>query len=286
MSWFSRCSWCGGPFNSGNCQRCTNASFGDEFVRNPEPILNDETPDFSYPPSQPQTSSLDQLHCFGCKDPLEEGERCQRCTYKWCVYGLREGSCWVCPSRDENSSIDVPNPNSFNESPNIFTHPLQPQYESYSCELCGKDSHYDYYCPPQFPLVYEQEPCYNQNFSDNYYPQNSPSFPQQYLNYEKCGGPHEDYQCQSWHQNYSELNPCYDFNPSSFNQPPQYSIDHQPQIIQEDQKWISKLNNEFIESVRSMFEEFRKRLKAANISTNTPEPSRYFKYFYDDDDYE
>ncbi|GKD00130.1 hypothetical protein Tco_1170404 [Tanacetum coccineum] len=26
MSWFSRCSWCGGPFNGGNCRRCTNAA--------------------------------------------------------------------------------------------------------------------------------------------------------------------------------------------------------------------------------------------------------------------
>ncbi|GJV91793.1 hypothetical protein Tco_1539606 [Tanacetum coccineum] len=24
MSWFSRCSWCGGPFNGGNCRHCTN----------------------------------------------------------------------------------------------------------------------------------------------------------------------------------------------------------------------------------------------------------------------
>ncbi|GKC19119.1 hypothetical protein Tco_1021269, partial [Tanacetum coccineum] len=111
-------------------------------------------------------------------------------------------------------------------------------------------------------------------------------FLQQYLNCEKCGGPHEDYQCQPWHQNYSELNPCYDFNPSGFNQPPQYSIDHQPQIIQEDQEWISKLNNEFIESVQSMFEEFRKRLQAANISTHTPEPLRRFNSFYDDNNYE
>nr|GEX07235.1 hypothetical protein [Tanacetum cinerariifolium] len=26
MSWFSRCSWCGGPFNDGNCRYCTNAA--------------------------------------------------------------------------------------------------------------------------------------------------------------------------------------------------------------------------------------------------------------------
>ncbi|GJZ71616.1 hypothetical protein Tco_0635467 [Tanacetum coccineum] len=29
MSWFSRCSRCGGPFNGGNCQRCTNSSVED-----------------------------------------------------------------------------------------------------------------------------------------------------------------------------------------------------------------------------------------------------------------
>ncbi|GJR46415.1 hypothetical protein Tco_1314518 [Tanacetum coccineum] len=91
MSWFSRCSWYGGPFNSGNCRQCTNVSFRDEFVRNPDPISNNETPDYPYPPSQPQTSSFDQFHCFGCGDPLEDGVRCQRCTCKWSGYGLREG---------------------------------------------------------------------------------------------------------------------------------------------------------------------------------------------------
>ncbi|GJY13053.1 hypothetical protein Tco_0382362 [Tanacetum coccineum] len=117
----------------------------------------------------------------------------------------------------------------FNDPPNVFTHHPQPRYESYSCELCGNDAHYGYDCPPWVPLVYEHEPGY-----DNYYPQNSPSFPQQSLNCEKCGGPHEDYQCQPWHQNYSELNPCYDSNSYGFDQPPQYSIDHQLQSIQED----------------------------------------------------
>ncbi|GJV12703.1 hypothetical protein Tco_1354244 [Tanacetum coccineum] len=77
MSWFLRCSWCGGPFNGGNCRCCNNVSFGDEFFRNPDPISCDETPDFSYPPPQPQT---------------------------------------------------------------------------YSCELCGNDSHYGYDCPPRVPL--------------------------------------------------------------------------------------------------------------------------------------
>ncbi|GKD02964.1 hypothetical protein Tco_1177938 [Tanacetum coccineum] len=126
MSWFSRCSWCGDPFNGGNCWRCTNMSFGDEFVCNTNPISNDETPDLSYPPSQPQTSSLDQFHCFGCGDPLEDGVHCQQCTCKWCGYNLSEGFCLFCASRDGNSSIDVPNPNSFNDPPN-YSIDHQPQ---------------------------------------------------------------------------------------------------------------------------------------------------------------
>ncbi|GJS98851.1 hypothetical protein Tco_0820021 [Tanacetum coccineum] len=53
MPWYSQCSWCGGPFNGENCRRYTNMSFGEEFVRNPDPISNDETLEFSYPPPQP-----------------------------------------------------------------------------------------------------------------------------------------------------------------------------------------------------------------------------------------
>ncbi|GKA05273.1 hypothetical protein Tco_0684393 [Tanacetum coccineum] len=111
MSWFSRCSWCGGPFNGGNCRHCTNVSFGDEYVRNPEPISNDETPDFSYPPSQTQTYLLDQWHCFHCKDPLEKGECCKRCSCKWCGSGLSEGFCFICASSNGNSSNNDLNPN-------------------------------------------------------------------------------------------------------------------------------------------------------------------------------
>nr|GEU82703.1 hypothetical protein [Tanacetum cinerariifolium] len=45
-------------------------SFGYEFVCNPDPISKGETP--ISPHLQPQTSSLDQLHCFGCGDPLKK----------------------------------------------------------------------------------------------------------------------------------------------------------------------------------------------------------------------
>ncbi|GKD50214.1 hypothetical protein Tco_1279190 [Tanacetum coccineum] len=191
MSWFLRCSWCGGSFNSGNCRRCTNVSFRDEFVSNPDPISYDETPNFSYPPPQPQT---------------------------------------------------------------------------YSCELCGNDSHCGYDCPPRVPLVYEQEPCYNQNFSDNYYPQNSPSFPQQYLCRENCGGPHANFQCQPRYQNFYEPDLCYNFG---FDQPPQYSIDHQPQSIQEDLNQ-QRMNGECIKSHNDMIKSRNELFKTMQFLGEMP----------------
>ncbi|GJY22271.1 hypothetical protein Tco_0394837 [Tanacetum coccineum] len=208
------CSWCGGPFNGGNCPGCSNVGSGNEFVYDP-------------------------------------------------------------------------NPYSYNETPNFFNQPPQPQYETYSCELCGNDSHYGFDCPPRLPLVYEQEPCYNQNFSDNYYPQNSPSFSQQYLCCENCGGPHESFQCQPMNQNHFEHNSNY----SGFDQPPQYSINHQEDLNQQrisdvHDGWdkLEESYNEIFNMVRSFCEMVIQRKQAANISTHTPEPSRHFNFTCDDDD--
>ncbi|GJW06271.1 hypothetical protein Tco_1568694 [Tanacetum coccineum] len=77
------CSWCGGPFNGGNCPGCSSVGSGNEFVYDPNPYSYNETPDFSYPPPQPQ-------------------------------------------------------------------------YETYSCELCGNDSHYGFDCPPWVPLKVQE----------------------------------------------------------------------------------------------------------------------------------
>ncbi|GJQ98762.1 hypothetical protein Tco_0521747 [Tanacetum coccineum] len=74
------CSWCGGPFNGGNCPSCSSVGSGNEFVYDP-------------------------------------------------------------------------NPYSYNETPNFFNQPPQPQYETYSCELCGNDSYYGFDCPPRLPLA-------------------------------------------------------------------------------------------------------------------------------------
>nr|GFA55699.1 hypothetical protein [Tanacetum cinerariifolium] len=86
-----------------------------------------------------------------------------------------------------------PNAYSFDNS-NYFP---QSQDENYLCNLCGNNSHDGYDCQQQFPFVYEQEPSYNQNYDDNYYPHESSSYP--CCDY--CGESHETFQCQPDNQN-------------------------------------------------------------------------------------
>ncbi|GKB82304.1 hypothetical protein Tco_0949199, partial [Tanacetum coccineum] len=114
-------------------------------------------------------------------------------------------------------------------------------------------------------------------------------------------GPHESFQCQLRNQNFYEPNLCYNSNSSGFDQASQYSIDHQPQSIQEDlnqqrmngvhNKWIILHNdmiesrNELLKTMQYVVEMLGQREQAANLSTHTPEPSRRFKSIcYDDDD--
>nr|GEZ43535.1 hypothetical protein [Tanacetum cinerariifolium]GEZ68471.1 hypothetical protein [Tanacetum cinerariifolium] len=195
-------------------------------------------------------SSFNKCECLGYGQPCD-GLYCYPCTCRQCGIGLtngiclnftyrdgkplncckcegplRGGFCWFCASKAETSFANDPNPNSFYDSQNLFDYSPQLQNETYPCKLCGNDSHYGYDCPSQFPFVYEQQPCYNQNFSDNYYPHNSSSL----LCYDNCRGPHESFQCKSMDQNYFKPNPCYDCNSSSFGQfePSQYFDVHQP----------------------------------------------------------
>nr|GEU80469.1 hypothetical protein [Tanacetum cinerariifolium] len=129
--------------------------------------------------------------CLGCGQPCD-GYHCYSCTCPICginllngicinyIYGdeksvtcdvceglLRGGFCLSCDLKDENSFTYDPNAYSFNETSNNFNHLPQPQYENYLCNLCGSNSHDGYDCQQQFPLVYEQEPSYNQNYNDH-----------------------------------------------------------------------------------------------------------------------
>ncbi|GJW51468.1 hypothetical protein Tco_0092819 [Tanacetum coccineum] len=166
-----------------------------------------------------------------------------------------EGFCLICASNNKNSSIGDPNPNSFNDSQNLSDYPPQPLYQTNSYELCGNDAHYGYDCPPQVLFVY-QDPCFNQNF-DNNFPQTSPSFPQQYLCCENCGGPHETFQCQPLNQNFYEPNLCYNSNSFGFDQyqPPQYTVIHQPP--QETSVEILQAEN-LMESIQTFLKKFNR----------------------------
>nr|GEW01615.1 hypothetical protein [Tanacetum cinerariifolium] len=254
-------------------------------------------------------SSFNQCECLGCGQPCD-GLYCYLCTcqqygvsltngiclnftyrdgkpliYCECEGPLRGGFCWFCDSRAETSFAYDPNPNSFDDSQNLFDYPPQTQCVTHLCELCGNDSHYGYDCPPRFPLVYEQEPSYNQNYNDNYYPHNSLSF----LCCDNCGGPHESFQCQTMNQNYFEPNFCYDSNSFGFDQPSQYTIDHQEDLNLQSMNDVDDRWNKIIETgnkiIQILGEMVIQREQAANLSTQTPEPSRRFNYIcYDEDD--
>nr|GEV22330.1 putative reverse transcriptase domain-containing protein [Tanacetum cinerariifolium] len=157
--------------------------------------------------------------CIGCGTPLYGFSPCQWCRCEQCGNDLRDGFCALCNSR--NSCVYDPNPNSFDYPPESY-HPPHPTYETYSGDSCGNDSQFGYDCPPRFPLNYEPEPGYIQNY--NFYPHDSPSFSQQYLYCDNCGGLHETFQCQSMNQDF------YNSNSLSFDQyqTPQFPVIHPP----------------------------------------------------------
>nr|GEU77348.1 pre-mRNA splicing Prp18-interacting factor [Tanacetum cinerariifolium] len=113
--------------------------------------------------------------CVGCGIPLCGFSPCQWCTCEWCGNDLQDGFCLLCNLR--NSCIYDPNPSSFDCHPDSC-HPPHPTYETYSYDSYGNDSYFGYDCQPQFPLNYESEPGYIENY--NSYPYDSLSFPQQY----------------------------------------------------------------------------------------------------------
>ncbi|GJR99970.1 hypothetical protein Tco_0316479 [Tanacetum coccineum] len=108
-------------------------------------------------------SSFEQRSCFSCGNPVDD-QPCRYCTCERCGYYNRGVPCLGCNSEAENSFTYEPTPYSYNDSPNFSDYPPQPQYDTYFCELCGNDAHYGYDCPSQVPFVYDQDPCFNQNF--------------------------------------------------------------------------------------------------------------------------
>ncbi|GJX67701.1 hypothetical protein Tco_0303428 [Tanacetum coccineum] len=270
------CYECGDSLDDIFCQRCTCKSCGKgahygyncppqiPIISNPEPCYNQNLNEILQ-----NLQSLQQQCLLGT---------CQQC-------GCNEydGVCFYC-TVGNGTPINFSTPYSSNDSPSFANHPPQPQYVPYSCELCGNDSHYGYDCPPQVPFVYNQDPCFNQNF--DYFPQTSPSFPQQYPCCEDCGGPHETFQCQP--MNYYEPNPCYDSNYSGFDQtqPPQYTVNHP---IFNAQNELLNSQNKIMEQMTSICDMvgqiMQKKEEERRITEDQAAKDRYRKILicYDDD---
>ncbi|GJZ47988.1 hypothetical protein Tco_0601820 [Tanacetum coccineum] len=142
-----------------------------------EPCVVNQDPGEKSSQEPPQ---IDHNCCYECGDSLD-GIFCRQCICKSCGKGAHYG--YNCPPKvliisnpeqcnqtfnelphilpivhptcnyeAENSFAYDPNPNSFDNSPNFSYPPPQPQFETYSCELCGNYAHYGYDCSPQFPF--------------------------------------------------------------------------------------------------------------------------------------
>ncbi|GJQ92468.1 hypothetical protein Tco_0003607 [Tanacetum coccineum] len=274
------CHECGDSLDGIFCRQCTCKSCGKgahygyncpprvPIISNPEPCKNQTIDE----PLQ-NLQSLQQQCLLGT---------CQRC-------GCNEydGVCFYCKVGN-GTQINVSIPYSSNDSPSVANHPPQPQYVPYSRELCGNDSHYGYDCQPQVPFVYNQDLCFNQNF--DYFPQTSPSFPQQYLCCENCGGPHETFQCQPMNEDYyHEQNSCYDSNSFGFDQvqPPQYTVNHQ--IVSSQNDLLNSQNKlmEQMATLRDLVDQvIQKKEEEKRIAEEQAAKDRSWKIpiCYDDDE--
>ncbi|GJY76466.1 ribonuclease H-like domain-containing protein [Tanacetum coccineum] len=135
-----------------------------------------------------------------------------------CGDKLQNEFCLTCNSGAGNSFFY--DPNSYNDSQNFSDYPTYSQ--PILCEFFGNDACYGHYCTPQVSIISSPEPCYNQNYDE--FPQTLPSFQQQILCRENCGGPHATFECQPMNQNFHDSN---SFGYDQF-QPPQFPVIHQP----------------------------------------------------------
>ncbi|GJY36928.1 hypothetical protein Tco_0422306 [Tanacetum coccineum] len=144
-------------------QRCN--ALREQCVVNQDPGVK-----FSQDPPQ-----IDHNCCYECGDSLD-AIFCQQCICKFCGKGAHLRVIIVHKSSDYPFNPEhciqiinelpqiLPNENSisfiilnsfFNVSPSVLTHPPQPKFETYLCELCGNNAHYGYDCSPQFPFSLE-----------------------------------------------------------------------------------------------------------------------------------
>ncbi|GJS24951.1 hypothetical protein Tco_0453583 [Tanacetum coccineum] len=99
--------------------------------------------------------------------------------------------------------------------------------------------------------IYDQGPCYNQNFSDDQPPFYFSYQQQQFDCCEVCEGPHYSSDCQTRNQLVYEPNPGNNYDFSCFDQPPQYHIDQSPpqDLIFDSLMHICRENNRILEEM-------------------------------------
>nr|GEX56585.1 hypothetical protein [Tanacetum cinerariifolium] len=93
-----------------------------------------------------------------------------------------------------------------------------------------------------------EEPSYNQNYDDNYYPHESLSYP--CCDY--CGGSHETFQCQPDNHNI-------DFSSSDQIQTPQYPDVHENPLTNDEIEAFMKANDDKINNLETEFDHFQKQ---------------------------
>ncbi|GKD87693.1 hypothetical protein Tco_1358847 [Tanacetum coccineum] len=177
-----------------------------------------------------------------------------------------------------NEFVYNPNPYSYNDTPNFFNQPPQHQYETYSYEFCGGNPHPGFDCQTGNTPVFDQGPCYNQNYSDD-----QPSFyssyqQQQFDCCEVCEGPHYSSDCQTRNQLVYEPNPSNNYDFPYFDQPPQYHIDQSPpqDLILDSLMCTCRENNRILEEM------LRTQMPNSPVVLNEPEGSDdYTKVTYD-----
>nr|GEV94939.1 hypothetical protein [Tanacetum cinerariifolium] len=128
-----------------------------------------------------------------------------------------------------------------------------PMIEDFLCRILSwflrpsNNSHDGYDCQQQFLFVYKQEPSYNQNYDNNYYPHELLSFP--CCDY--CGESHETSQCQPDNQNV-------DFSGYDQIQNPQYPDVQENPLTNDEFEAFTNANDDKINKLEIEFDQFQK----------------------------
>ncbi|GKA22622.1 hypothetical protein Tco_0708584 [Tanacetum coccineum] len=266
------CHECGDSLDGIFCRRCTCKSCGKGAHYG-----------YNCPPKVPIISNPEPCNNQTIGEPLQNlqslQQQCLLGTCQKCGCNEYNGVCFYCTIGNRTPN-NFSTPYSSNDSQNFSNHPTH--YEPILCEFCGNDARYGHYCTPQ---DYDE------------FPQTLPSFQQQRLCCENCGGPHETYQCQPMNKDYyHEQNPCYDSNSFGFDQfqPPQYTVNHPIFNTQND---LLNSQNESLNSQNKLMKQMttirdlvgqvmQKKEEEKRIAEDQAAKDRYWKIpiCYDDDE--